>query len=44
MLEDINKLIEEKEVLVGEVLVKVEFFLGGDYKVITIVGVLFTRV
>ena len=37
-LEKINKLIK-KEVFVGEVLVEVEFFLCGDYKMIMITSV-----
>ena len=33
VLAEINRLVEEGEVLVGEVIIKLEFFLGGDYKV-----------
>ena len=34
MLEEITQLTKDGEVLVGDVMVNVEFFLGGDYKVI----------
>lgn len=34
ILAEINKLVEDGEILIGEDMVKLEFFLGGDYKVI----------